>query len=72
MPPPTRGHREEAVAKIRGFLDKGSHQACISLAKHEFTIQRATEALRQFPEARHAVLGAVECAEQERNHHKIG
>jgi len=52
MPPPTRGHRDEAVAKIGGFLDKGSHQACVPLAKHEFTIQLVTEALREFPEAR--------------------
>jgi hypothetical protein len=42
---------DEAVAKIRGFLDKGSHQGCIALAKHEFTIQLVTEALREFPEA---------------------
>jgi len=59
---------DEAVAKIRGFLDKGSHQGCISLAKHEFTIQLVTEALRDFPEARAAVIAAVERAEQERSH----
>ena len=62
---------DEAVAKIRGFLDRSSHQGCIPLAKHEFTIQLVTEALREFPEAREAVLAAVERAEEERNHHKI-
>jgi len=62
---------DEAVAKIRGFLDKGSHQGCIPLANHEFTIQLVTEAIREFPEARKAVLAAIERAEEERNHHKI-
>ena len=60
---------DEAVAKIRGFLDKGSHQGCIALAKHEYTIQLVTEALREFPEARKAVIAAVERAEEERNLH---
>ena len=60
---------DEAVAKIRGFLDKGSHQGCIPLAKHQFTIQLVTEALREFPEARKAVIAAVERAEEERNLH---
>jgi len=41
------------------------------LANHEFTIQLVTDALREFPEARKAVLAAVERAEEERNHHKI-
>ena len=58
---------DEAVAKIRGFLDKGSHQGCMALAKHEFTIQLVTDALREFPEARKAVIAAVERAEEERN-----
>src|SRR5262249_2420777 len=61
---------DEAVAKIPGFLDKGSHQGCIPLANQEFTIQLVTEALREFPEARKAVLAAVERAEEERNNHK--
>ena len=56
-----------AVAKIRGFLDKGGHQGCILLAKHEFTIQLVTKALREFAEARKAVIVAVERAEEERN-----
>ena len=51
---------DEAVAKIRGSLDKGSHQGCIALAKHESMIQLVTEALREFPEARQAVIAAVE------------
>jgi hypothetical protein len=58
---------DEAVAKKRGFLDKGSHKGCIPLAKHEFTIQLVTEALREFPEARKAVVAAVERAEEEPN-----
>jgi hypothetical protein len=58
---------DEAVAKIRGFLDKGSHQGCIPLAKHESMIQLVTEALGKFPEARKAVIAAVERAEEERN-----
>jgi hypothetical protein len=62
---------DEAVAKIRGFLDKGSHQGCIPLAKHQFAIQLVTEALREFPEARAAVIAAVERAEEERNRHSI-
>ena len=60
---------DEAVAKIRGFLDKGSHQGCIPLTKHEFTIQLVTEALREFPEARAAVIAAVDRAEEERDRH---
>jgi hypothetical protein len=62
---------DEAVAKIRGFLDKGSHQGCIPLARHQFMIQLVTEALRDFPEARTAVIAAVERAEEARNHNKI-
>jgi hypothetical protein len=56
---------DEAVAKIRGFLEKGSHQGCIAVAKHQAMIGLVTEALREFPEARRAVLAAVEHAEDE-------
>lgn len=61
----------EAVAKIPGFLDKGSHQGCIALSKHESMIQLVTEALREFPGARKAVIAAVERAEEGRNRHQI-
>jgi hypothetical protein len=43
---------DEAVAKIRGFLEKGSHHGCIAVAKHQAMIGLVTEALREFPEAR--------------------
>ena len=62
---------DEAVAKIRGFLDKGSHQGCVPLAKYEFTIQLVTEALREFPKARKAVIDAVDRAEEDGNHNRI-
>lgn len=56
---------DEAVAKIRGFLEKGSHEGCIAVAKYQAMIGLVTEALQEFPGARSAVLAAVEHAEDE-------
>jgi|SRR5262249_13280859 len=56
---------DEAVARIRGFLDKGSHSGCVPVTKHQAMIRLLTDALRDFPEARAAVIAAVERAEDE-------
>ena len=56
---------DEAVARIRGFLDTGRHQGCVPRARHQAMIGLVTDALREFPEVRSAVLAAVEHAEDE-------